>query len=128
MDIMPLSEYLDITDKFSTGRPSRIAVDWQLTPVVYLDPAPDKTTYVFRLRIIREVYDFNANANTMDYTKIWNEALVFGLAERLSHEYAMDLNERQLLLSRYDRAKGLAMGKDISNQEVNFITPAFSYR
>lgn len=127
LDIIPINEYLKYTQKSSVGRPSEIAVDWQLTPVIYIWPKPDKTTYVFRFRILREAYDFDANANTMDFTKLWNEALTFGLAERLSHEYGMDLNERQLLLSRFEKAKAQAMGKDTENQETNFITPAFTY-
>lgn len=127
LEIVPLQDYLSVTDKSSTGRPFRVAVDWQLTPVVYIDPRPDLATYAYRFRIIREVYDFNANGDTMDFPKAWNEVLVFGLAERLSHEYAMDLNERQVLLTRYEKAKSKAMGRDIANQEVNFIVPAFIY-
>lgn len=127
LQVIPYQEYLKITQKDSTGRPDQIAIDWQLTPVVYIYPRPDQTDYVYRFRVLREVYDFNANGDTMDFTKLWNEALVFGLAERLSHEYGMDLNERQLLLSRYDKAKGRAMGKDVSNQMTDFIVPAFSY-
>lgn len=124
---IPYNEYLKYTQKSSVGRPDQFSIDWQLTPVVYFWPRPDQTTYVYRFRVLREVYDFNANGDTMDFTKIWNEALVFGLAERLSHEYAMDLNERQLLLSRFEKAKSKAMGKDVSNQMSDFIVPAYSY-
>ena len=124
--IISYEEYMDLNDKTTTGRPTSLAVDWAWsTRTAYLYPTPDLTTYVIHYRAVREIYDAGAEGDTLDIPKLWNEALVFGLAERLSHEYSLDLNERQLLMSRYEQSKARAKGNEYDDVQLKLITPAF---
>jgi hypothetical protein len=122
------SDYLDtIADKSLTGRPTEFYLQKSAadTQTVYLYPIPDKSTYVLQLLRVRALEDFDADSNTSDFPQRWVGVLVAGLAERLSHVYGRDLNERQILFQRYKEELNLARGDDSEVLTVDFIEGAF---
>ena len=132
IELIPYNRFLELGSKYYTGTPVQIAIDWTLTPTVYMNPVPDNTRYVIHLRETREINDFTAAANTADFSKLWNNVLMWGLTEQLSHGFGKELNERQIFKSRFDEALMKAKGFDGMEDGVVTIAPAFgptaSYR
>lgn len=83
---MTRQEYLDLPVKTSTGRPTAFYFDAQRTsPVLYIWPVPasdDGTTII--LDIEREITEPLLRAGTLDVPAEWHDAVMFGLADRLS--------------------------------------------
>ena len=125
IDIIAYDEYLRKSDKYDLGRPIQMAVDWTLTPTAYLYPVPDATTYVIHVREIREINDFTAAGQTADFPKLWNDVLVWGLTEQLSHGLGKEINERQVFQQRYKAALAKVKGYDITGVGINEVMPAF---
>lgn len=82
----------------SLGIPESIYILKQLTQnVINLFPAPDKSTYKLVIDYVMRLQDFVSATNMPDFPVEWSDALIWGLAFRISHEYGVPIQEREAL-------------------------------
>ena len=126
IELIRFKDYLGKNDKTLKGDPRYMAINEDIsTPTVYLYPIPDDTTHVIHILRIRPLHDFTAAGDTSDFPQRWIETIIYGLAERLSHVYGLDLNERQILDRRYRTALKEARRDDSEVVTEDFIQGAF---
>jgi len=126
VDLIPFSDYLRISDKTYTGGPDSLAINDDIsTPRAFLYPIPDDVTDVIHILRIRPLYDYDAASNTSDFPQRWLEVVIFGLAERLAHNYGLDINTIQLQERRFRNALAQAKGEDREVTTVDFVTPLY---
>jgi hypothetical protein len=125
LEIIDKFRFMNIPDKADEGRPTHLWLDRQLTPHIYLWPIPDETTYVLHYKRIRLIEDFDASGNNPDFPIRWINALTYGLAHHLSHEYQLPLQERLALKAEAKEFLDIAQSMETEVSEDNFITGAF---
>ena len=125
IDIVPLAKYLDVYQKFNTGKPYMLALDKQLTPRVYLYHPPDVTTYVLHYLRVRKLEDFDAAANNPDFPERWINAVVWGLADQIGAEYSLPLQERLYNLGESKRWYEMAKKDNKETSDSDFVKGAF---
>jgi hypothetical protein len=96
---MNRSEYFNLPNKNSTGKPSQYYVDRQVTPTLKLWPVPDKADSVIYDRLVR-MEDADGYADTMEVPYRFYPALAAGLAFYISLKRAPD--RTPLLKAMYD--------------------------
>ena len=85
------AEYSHIATKSTTGKPSQIFVDKQITPTITLWPVPDKSdTYTVYMNVLTRMDDADAATNTLDMPFRFYPCLAAGLAYYLSMKRAPD--------------------------------------
>ena len=125
-ELIKFSDYLNVRDKTLKGDPTSLAINEDISASeVYMYPIPDDVTKVIHMLIIRPLHDFTAAGDTSDFPQRWIETIIYGLAERLSHVYALDLNERQLLENRYRQSLKKARSDDSETVTADYIISAF---
>jgi hypothetical protein len=70
------------------------------TGVLHVWPLPDDTTIAdstFVMVYQRPFYDMVSGTDTLDFPQYWQEAVIYGLAHRLSPEYGVPIQDRQLI-------------------------------
>lgn len=89
--ITPISrtEYASMANKLTPGRPTTYWFDRLIAPVIYPWPVPDSSgPYVLNYFACVQMQDANlAGGETPDVPYLWLDALVAGLAHRLSRTY-----------------------------------------
>lgn len=87
------------------------------TGVLHVWPAPD--TYSIANRVIRIVYqrpfhDMVSGTDTLDFPQWWTEAVIYGLAHRMSPEFGIPLQDRQLIAkeAEYFLTEALSFGTE----------------
>lgn len=65
--------------------------------VINLWPKPSDATTSIVIRYQRPFEDMVASTDNVDFPSYWTEAIIYGLAQRLSPEYGLPLQDRQLL-------------------------------
>ena len=95
VDIITREEYKGFGDKTTeTTKPSMMYVDYQLAaPVAYMYPVPS-ATHTLHFTKVQRVQDFDVASNNPDFPVRWSQALIYGLAASLSHEYGLSVEER----------------------------------
>lgn len=130
MNIYTHYDYNLLTTQDSSGYPIHLMYEPLLpTGVINIWPTPD--SFSISNRNIRIVYqrpfsDFVSSTDTPDFPSYWSEALVYGLAWRLSPEYGVPLQDRQLLSkeAEYMLEEALSFG----TEEGSFsIQPNWTY-
>lgn len=89
--IFPMSrdEYLAIPNKTTQGLPNRFYFDRQSgTPTLTFWDVPENATDQIIYYRMRQLQDAGAGMNTADIPHRWQEAVVAGLAAKLSEKYA----------------------------------------
>jgi hypothetical protein len=125
VEIVALDRYLDVYQKFNTGKPYMLTIDKQLTPKVYLYHPPDSTSYVLHYLRSRKLEDFDSAANNPDFPERWINALVWGLADELSDEVGLALLERARISNRSDKWYFMAKKNNKETTDGDFIKGAF---
>jgi len=104
MTKIPRSEYINRFDSNSTSQPNQYYFKKEQTPSVFLNPYPDSAiNYVVEFSAYRYPEDFDGGDDNPDFLIEWNEAMVFGLAERLAFQngiFGSDLKDIQQRASR----------------------------
>ena len=82
--------------------------------VVELWPTPNDANTVVHLTYQRPFEDMNAATDDFDFPNYWTEALIYGLAWRLSHEYGIPLMDRQAMQkdAEYFKQQALSFGTE----------------
>ena len=119
------TEYLNIPDKASTGRPTQFFVDRQTTPVVKLWPTPDNVaTYRLVANTIQRIDDVTASAQDPEVPSRFIPCMASGLA----YYIAMKRNPEKvpLLKQQYEQDFKLAADEDRSRASLHLV-PSRSY-
>lgn len=91
--VFPMSrdQYQNIPDKTMEGMPSNYWFDRDATtPTLYLWPVPDTATDDLVYYYMRRLQDAGGAAYTADVPYRWSEAVISGLAAKLSEKFAPD--------------------------------------
>jgi len=125
IEIVSWKEYNDITQKTSAGDAYIIAIDnHKQTPTAYLYPTPS-SIYTVKYVGIRRLEDMDAGSDTPDMPARFQDALCYGLADHLSDEYGLPLNERQHIAQKYKEAFEHAKKSDMERQDYEFVDSAY---
>tara|TARA_R100001443_G_scaffold24201_3_gene36385 strand:- start:3655 stop:4329 length:675 start_codon:yes stop_codon:yes gene_type:complete len=119
------TEYLNIPDKDSTGRPTQYFLDRQTTPVVKLYPTPDSVaTYSFVANTIQRIDDVSASAQDPEVPSRFMPCMASGLA----YYIAMKRNPERvpLLKQQYEQDFKLAADEDRGRVSLHLV-PRRSY-
>lgn len=101
----------EIPSKLDTGIPSKLWHVKDITnPYIYMWPIPDLLTYVLHYRRVRYLTDFTSDYASGDWPQSWQDAVVFGLAARLSFEYGVPIQEREELKMTAEQYEHIARG------------------
>jgi len=104
------SDYQNLPNKATTGRPSSIFVDKQVTPKINVWPAPENSTDVLRYYFIQRIQDADAAINNLDAPFRFLPCMAAGLAYYLSVKKAPE--RVQLLKSIYEEEFQRAADED----------------
>ena len=119
------TEYLNIPDKSSTGRPTQIFLDRQTTPVVKLWPTPDSVnTYRLIANTIQRIDDVTASNQDPEVPSRFIPCMASGLA----YYIAMKRNPEKvpLLKQQYEQDFKLAADEDRNRASLHLV-PSRSY-
>jgi len=119
------TEYLNIPDKSSTGRPTQIFLDRQTTPVVKLWPTPDSAyTYSLIANTIQRIDDASASAQDPEVPSRFIPSMASGLA----YYIALKKNPEKapLLKQQYEQDFKLASDEDRNRASLHLV-PSRSY-
>lgn len=75
------------------------------TGVLHVWPLPDAATIANSHLVMvyqRPFYDMVSGSDTLDFPQYWHEAVIYGLAHRLSPEYGIPIQDRQLVAKEAD--------------------------
>ena len=107
MSIISMREFSMIPDKYSTGLPEALTIDFR-NAKIFLWPQPDSSTigdYVLRYRAIRMPRDFENASATPEFQSRALQMLTWGLADQLSLRYGLQIQERRELHDRFRSAQ-----------------------
>lgn len=95
------------------------------TGVLHVWPTPDNystTNRKIKLVYQRPFEDMVSGSNNLDFPQYWQEAIIYGLAYRLSPEYGIPLQDRQAIAqdAAYFLSEALAFGNEEGSM---FIQP-----
>ena len=119
------SEYLNIPDKASTGRPTQYFLDRQTTPVVKVWPTPDSAaTYRLVANTIQRIDDVTASAQDPEVPSRFIPCMASGLA----YYIALKKNPERvgLLKQQYEQDFQLAADEDRGRASLHLV-PHRSY-
>jgi len=104
MTQLSMNDYMGLTTKETSSRPTQYAYDPQLgNAVLYLWPSPSSIqTILFNYQ--KPVDDFTTDSDTAAVPVDWLQALTMGLAYTIAPKRLVPLNEQAALKVRYDEA------------------------
>lgn len=90
-------------------------------------PIPSDTTTTITIVYQRPYEDMNSATDDVDFPSYWTEALIYGLAWRLSPEYGIPLQDRNLLMkeAEFFHEKAMSFG---SEEGSLYLQPDWSGR
>lgn len=124
VDRISRSEYMNLPNKATTGRPSSIYVDKQITPNVNLWPAPENSTDVLRYYYIQRIQDADAGINDLDAPFRFLPCMAAGLAYYLAVKKSPE--RVQLLKAIYEEEFQRASDEDQDRVPLK-LTPSIRY-
>ena len=119
------TEYLNIPDKSSTGRPTQLFLDRQTTPVVKLWPTPDSVyTYSLVANTIQRIDDVTGSAQDPEVPSRFIPCMASGLA----YYIALKKNPEKsgILKQQYEQDFKLASEEDRNRASLHLV-PSRSY-
>ena len=117
-------EYLAISNKATTGRPSQYYFDRQTSPEITLWPAPENSTDILRYYFIQRIQDADSLQNTADGPFRFLPCMVSGLSYYLSIKRAPE--RTQFLKNIYEEEFQRAAAEDEDRVGLN-LTPDIKY-
>jgi hypothetical protein len=110
IDRVSISDYNQLPNKTSSGKPSQYMINKQYTPQIYIWQIPDVTTYSLSYWAVNQLEDVTASFQDADVPYRWSDCICAGLASKLSLKYAPD--KFQLLEGVYQKSFDLAASAD----------------
>jgi hypothetical protein len=123
MTRLSFSEYLQIPNKYQTGRPMQYFVDRQRgAPVLYVWPVPENSTDQVKFWRIKKVDDITKSAEDVDVPWRFYPALVTGLAYLMSLKRpGIPPTRRADLKAAYDEQLRLAFDEDRERVSLRLV-------
>ena len=113
------SDYHYLPDKTIKARPTQFYVERSITPKLYLYPAPENSTDVFRYYALTRIQDAGVFTNTLEITFQFLPAMVAGLAYYIAMKRAPE--RIQLLKQVYDEEWQRASLENIDTVSSRFL-------
>ena len=123
-DRISRSEYQNIPNKSTTGRPSQVYFNRQTAPKVNVWPAPENSTDVIRYYYVQRIEDADAAVNNVDAPFRFLPCMVAGLAYYMAVKRAPD--RVQLLKAIYEEEFQRAADEDEDRVALK-LTPSIIY-
>lgn len=117
---MTRAEYTDITDKTTSGRPTRAYVERLASITVTLWPVPDSTVTSLRYSRVRLLRDADDGAVTMDLARRWLKYVVYAVAVHLARAKSMGPAAIQDLRDEAELAKERCKEEDNQRGRIRF--------
>jgi hypothetical protein len=109
VDIGRYREYINLSKKESTGRPTDIYLDESIPPITaYLYPFPDSAEDIIHMLAIKKHDDFDSESNNPDFPVRWYDVLCYGLAAYLMDETPTPEEDRRRINSKFSSLLKLA--------------------
>ena len=105
-----ISEYNQLPNKTSSGKPSQYMLDKQYTPEIYVWQVPDTSTYSLVYWSMNQIEDVTESNQDTDVPYRWSDCICAGLASKLAMKYAPD--KFNILNQVYERAFEFAASTD----------------
>lgn len=136
MRLIGRREYTAIVDKDQTGTPTLLYVEkvtantatvlgvshaYQGGIILYPWPVPDSATPVLHYTRLKKIEDSTTDANDPDYPVRFQDALVFGLAWKLSFAYQVPADRLRMLKEEAMATKARAFMDDKERGGVHFM-------
>ena len=118
------SDYQNLPNKTTTGRPSSLFLDKQIAPKINVWPSPENSTDVLRYYFIQRIQDADTAINNMDAPFRFLPCMAAGLAYYLSVKKAPD--RVQLLKTIYEEEFQRASDMD-QDRVPTRLTPSLDY-
>jgi hypothetical protein len=127
IEIISYRKYQEIVNKTSeSATPTYIAMDYsKTTPDLYLYPTPSANITIYFLAVER-LQDMDSSGGNADIPQRFLQALTYGLADVLSDEYGLPLNERQYIKNKYDEYFFDAQKSDYEWEDETHVAGAYS--
>tara|TARA_R100000030_G_C3225946_1_gene117111 strand:- start:171 stop:842 length:672 start_codon:yes stop_codon:yes gene_type:complete len=113
------SDYHYLPDKTIKARPTQFYVERSITPKLYLYPAPENSTDVFRYYALTRIQDAGVFTNTLEITFQFLPAMVAGLAYYIAMKRAPE--RIQLLKQVYEEEWQRASLENIDTVSSRFL-------
>ena len=113
------SDYHYLPDKTIKARPTQFYVERSITPKLYLYPAPENSTDVFRYYALTRIQDAGVFTNTLEITFQFLPAMVAGLAYYIAMKRAPE--RIQLLKQVYDEEWQRASLENLDTVSSRFL-------
>lgn len=127
--IFPISqtEYASIPNKSAQAPPNQFWFNRAISPTITFYQVPDGngpyTCYYYRVRRIQDAV--LSNGYNVEIPALWLDALVAGLAHRLSRIFAPQLE--QMRKADAEEAWQMAAGQDVENVQINIVPGTAGY-
>jgi hypothetical protein len=119
--ILTREEYMDLSNKTTTGKATQVYYDPQRTNgVLKVWPAADSVADYLKLTARMPVEDVDVVGNDFDFPQEWFRVLKFCLADELAYEYKMSLENRNKLTAQARRMKSTLETFDYEEGSVYF--------
>lgn len=124
---MSYSDWRVISNKTTTGVPTRAFVEKLATCVVHFWDTPNDT-YTWNYRAVTLLPDMSAGSTEPGLTQRWMGALVWRLAYWMAHAYNLPMQKRVELKSMADQEESAVMGQEHGGVDLQLSIPCDPYR
>ena len=125
LDLLSRDRYMNLSDKTSSGKTTQAFFDPQTgSSVLSLWPVPENSDETIKLTIQTPIQDFDASTDEADYPQEWFNALKFGLAAYMGHEYNINLNKLNSIIQMASVEFSAVSGFD-EEREPLYLAPNF---
>jgi len=124
LDRVSRSEFLNIPNKTTQGRPTQFFLDRQITPNLKIWPTPENSSDTVTYNALTRIQDADSQTNTLEVPFRFYPCLAAGLAYYISLKRAP--NRVQLLKAMYEEEFERAMTEDRDRASFN-VVPQYEY-
>jgi len=121
------AEYWNIPTKSTKARPTQWFLDKQVTPKIYVWPAPENSTDVIKMNQLLRIEDADGSVNDLQMPFRFYPALVAGLAFYLSQKRAPERMESLKAIYEDEFARALAQDESRASLMVKPNMRSYGY-
>ena len=124
VEVIAQNDYMALSTKTSSGQPTQIHYDPQLTSgVLHVWPASDDLTTTLEIIVDRPIEDMDNATDDFDVPQEWYEPILYGLAYRAGIHFHVNENIVTRLKAEAMEHLYRVMGFDVENSSV-FFSPS----
>ena len=121
------AEYWNIPTKSTKARPTQWFLDKQVTPKIYVWPAPENSTDVIKMNQLLRIEDVDGSVNDLQMPFRFYPALVAGLAFYLSQKRAPERMESLKAIYEDEFARALAQDESRASLMIKPNMRSYGY-